>query len=79
MDHVHIFSWEKMHGLYRFSPPSQVFSIFSQAEMGQKSDNAVISMLLRLRPLAKDVRIQITNQWAEQRWTQLIQDRSAAP
>ena len=34
---------------------------------------------MRLRPLAKDVRIQITNQWAEQRWTQLIQDRSAAP
>ena len=28
----------------------------------------------RLRPLAKDVRLQITNQWAEQRWTQLLSE-----
>eukprot|EP00435_Cladocopium_sp_Y103_P065400 s912_g27.t1 len=35
---------------------------------------------VQLQPLAKDVRIQITNRWAEQRWTQLIraEDRSKA-
>eukprot|EP00434_Breviolum_minutum_P009954 symbB.v1.2.008774.t1/scaffold549.1/size255684/15 len=29
---------------------------------------------MKLRPLAKDVRLQITNQWAEQRWTQLLSE-----